>query len=752
MLSLRPSIRTIHLESLNAAQTQAVITSPAYPLQILAGPGTGKTRVLTSRIIHLIKHHGFKPESICAVTFTKRAAAEMQIRLHTMLGGDVASKLVVGTFHSVCLRYLRKYHLEAGLPPTFQVIDEEVAFGLMSNLIRRNTSKIMKMEKSVPFPGPTLAMVSAIKMSEREPKLDSVIELLYLEYQKELRRRGQLDFDDLLVYAVDLFERHPELTRNIKHIFIDEFQDTNSIQYKLAKQFTDSKRTMTVVGDPDQSIYGWRSAVKENMENMYRDLPDCSRVLLEENYRSTGHIVAASDGIISQDIHRIDKHLWTANPRGKLVFTKCFDRTDDETHFFAKEIVRLKIAYGLEYSDFAILMRYNAQSRAIEQALKELNVPCRILNDQRYYYRPQIRAIIAYLRLIDDETVESAFQHVFDVIASSSEPLTTKKIVHIAEKYGVPSMTYLRGPRLELTGLERSLVTSFLHDLDKIRKFAYEGATISQLIDYVVAVIRPELIWDSSPDQVLSWKNIVELKDFATKFQLSKKEMRALKQNAQTACSDSLTRFLLKTFPGEIEEGVGEQVPEVVISTVHRAKGLEWPVVFIPAVEHGFFPVKHVDQKDTEEERRVFFVAATRAQALLFLTHSRSRQGYRSKSACVPSPFLVEALRDQKILYTDEYPVVTADSRIAMYNLLRRDIPNAEEIERDIAISDIPLDPSDAYYLDSNRRPITTFESSQVSLSPVPPLSPNTAQYEAKVMEFESTQALLTWFFRSKSL
>ncbi|EPQ52841.1 UvrD-helicase-domain-containing protein, partial [Gloeophyllum trabeum ATCC 11539] len=628
------------------------------PLQILAGPGSGKTKkVLTSRIAYLILHEHVQPSSICAVTFTNKAAREMKERLTKVIGKAKVDEVKMGTFHALCALFLRRYPTRVGIKSNFTVCDADESKKILKKLLGsykdyleernitldvRSVTSIISKAKSRGESWRALAVrsTSTIELaSQTGHDLNRIIAELYEAYEKYLRENNSLDFDDLLVYGVELFSRNKEVIAWCTHVLVDEFQDTNTLQYELMRHIASVSRCVTIVGDPDQSIYGWRSAEVANLAKMRIDFPSTVQILLEENYRSTASILRACMSIVAQDHSRIQKTLHTSHPDGCCPVLQCFPSEQDEAACIAREIKRLSASSGgmLGWEDFVILLRMNSLSRSLESALRKEGIPCRVLKGQKFFERLEIKDLLAYLQVVDNPDFVPAFERVINVPPRGIGDKTLGEILRTAQ-----------GRRLSPVALVEHIYDSKIPDIKpsikrKVGSFVRTVRELRLAAQRMPADIIRKLISlteyedhlkKTQPDSDARWENVMELMSFASEAaQFDADGLIELKHSAaegpgnREALSESnpLRLFLQASqLSGDSGDGgEGGEKEKVTISTCHSAKGLEWPVVFIPAVEEGTFPFAL--SEDLNEERRLLYVACTRAQNLLYLSHCNKR-------------------------------------------------------------------------------------------------------------------------------
>ncbi|KIR97562.1 DNA helicase II/ATP-dependent DNA helicase PcrA [Cryptococcus deuterogattii 2001/935-1] len=869
-----------YLASLNQAQLKAVTANPSTPLQILAGPGSGKTRVLTCRVAYLVQHYKYSPNEIVAVTFTNKSANEMRKRLQKLLGDKQADRLVLGKLD---LPYLRRYGKLIDLSNNFVIADADDCKKIMSGIIKNRKAAFDEASMSLKE-GVVLSEISKAKAKGEPPEAMAiraaqnrnastntlaVIADLYEEYQLALTEANSLDFDDLLLYALRLFKEAPRVVEDIRHILVDEFQDTNTTQYELLKRFAKAHKGVSVVGDPDQAIYGWRSAEIENLNKMTKDFPGVEAIYLEENYRSTGSILDAAHAIVSQDRQRIQKSLFTSHPKSTPVTLKVFSAPVIEGSFISTEIKRL-IAYSgglLGYNDFAILLRYNALSRVIESSLQKDSIPNRIVGGHKFFERMEIKDLLAYLQLADnpgfnlnsDSSTQPAFVRVVNVPKRSIGDKTLTDILSTAKSMKISPMELCERvtdgeaiPTNIKPGVKKSLA-NFVGVVRKLRRAAERGASVADLIKMIIEKVNyEEYLRTSQPDWDSRWENVKELISYSVtvaeeQARLSEsqsgstleergfmpansaavealvneayekgkgkevKQERNLKkekegkraypmfrrrtsgnnisdQECDTSSATSRsrsgsitvnTKSILprkgsvrtnETHGGVIEllssddedQGVKPDIkpkkkvadmvkqssvayaspdlveslvnapdnltplayflqtsmlstdtesgqddastPKVTITTVHAAKGLEWPVVFIPAVEQGTYPsYRCTEPHEIAEERRLLYVAMTRAQSFLIMSYCQFRMMGGEENNKEASEFLGDVMRNQPGLLATDQPNVDMIVRKQISAMLCRPAPD-EEMTKDMIMKHVRIAP-----------PLSTWDSPESS-------------------------------------
>ncbi|KAJ3808888.1 P-loop containing nucleoside triphosphate hydrolase protein [Lentinula aff. lateritia] len=666
--------------------------SPQTPLQILAGPGSGKTKasdiVLTSRIAHLILHHHLPASSICAVTFTNKAANEMKVRLTKVIGKEKTSEVRMGTFHALCALFLRKYARSILLDGNFTICDAEESKKIVSPLLKKYKDDLAAKDISLKE-GTVLALISKAKakgLSSRDflrevqarnhgPKdsnelltssttvndIDFVVAEIYDAYEKTLRKNNSLDFDDLLLFGVKLFTTNLDSVKWCQHVLVDEFQDTNVTQYDLMKAIAYA-RCVTVVGDPDQSIYGWRSAEVGNLARMRKDFSSAEQIFLEQNYRSTASILQASLAIVAEDKTRIQKSLHTSHPVGPTPVLRSFSSEQMEALFFAGEIKRIVAHMGgvLNWGDFVILLRFNALSRTIESALQKEGIPSRVLNGHKFFERVEIKDLLAYLQLVDNPQFVPAFVR---AINTPARGMGEKSVAKLLARADVSNLTLVdlaekihSGTTSDIKPAVKRKIGPFVSSIRILKQMASENARPSDLIRRLVELISYEdHLRKTQPDWESRWENVQELITFASDVQSDWQDGLAVtaSEDAQTSRETPLRLFLqasMLSSEGDQQSKEAEN-EKVTISTCHSAKGLEWPVVMVPAVEQGTFPFYRTD--DVEEERRLLYVACTRAQSLLYLSYATQRKVSGETKTRDLSPFVSSVIRRIPSLFVE---------------------------------------------------------------------------------------------------
>jgi DNA helicase-2/ATP-dependent DNA helicase PcrA len=620
-------------------EQQAAVAHGDGPLMILAGAGTGKTRVLVHRIERLVKD-GCEPWSILAVTFTNKAAGEMRHRLRALLGSR-ADAMWIGTFHATCARLLRRYGEHVGLTKSFVIFDDDDQIKMVERMLKETSLDDQVSARTI------LSRFDRAKNRGVDPRTvktgayDDVVERIYPMYQAQLAKENAVDFNDLILKTLDLFKAEDparQLGTRFRHVLVDEFQDTNLVQYELVSKLAAATRNLTVVGDDDQSIYAWRGAEPRNLLDFDRDFPDATVVKLEHNYRSTQMILDAANGIIQKNRDRHDKALWTDHQGGDPI--EIYQAGDErgEAYYVAQSIRRLIDEGPLSPSDIAILYRTNAQSRVLEEHLRAARVPSKVIGAQSFFERKEVKDVIGYLRLLGNPAADSAFERIVNVPARGLGDTTVDRL-RSAMRAGVGTM--LDAARLaargEVAGIgpaPRKKLQAFVELLDGLIDVIQQGASVAETIIQVVdrSGLRAKLEADESSESRDRLDNLAELVTLASDFDEESEEPQ------------SVEAFLERIALSAPSDQSATQ-ESVVLMTIHIAKGLEWPVVFITGMEDGLFPSMREregvnEDAALEEERRLAYVAITRARNRLVLTHARTRRVWGEIRLQGPSRFL----------------------------------------------------------------------------------------------------------------
>ncbi|MCD6568444.1 MAG: UvrD-helicase domain-containing protein [Dehalococcoidia bacterium] len=632
------------LSGLNSAQKQAVETVDG-PVLVLAGPGSGKTRVITHRIAYLVRLCGVDPHQIMAVTFTNKAAREMKSRLEQLVS-QACDALTVGTFHAICARILRIEGKAIGLDSRFIIYDDADQM----NLIKRCLQELNIDHKQY-SPRVVLSSISAAKSRLVGPErysmqansyFEEIVLRVYQLYQSLLAQNRAVDFDDLLMKTVQLFEKHPQVLDGYRsrylHILVDEFQDTNVAQYALVRQLAGKDHDICVVGDPDQSIYSWRSADPGNILNFEKDYPLAKEVFLEQNYRSTKIILEVAQEVISVNARRKPKSLWTENDTGSKVSVFDSYNEEEEARCVVSEIERLVRQEGMSFRDCAVMYRVNAQSRALEDTFVRCGVPYKLVGGTRFYQRQEVKEIIAYLRLIRYPQDSVSLARVINVPRRGIGRNTIDGLYESAKSQGVSLYDAVKeavekgvfSPRITLA------LSEFANSVDELAEASCR-LNPAGLLEEVLERFRFKESVLNRENGEERWENVVELKGVAAEY-------------GGPDPRDALDAFLENVSLVADIDGFDRESDAVTLITLHQAKGLEFPVVFISGMEEGVFPYrKSIDNpEEMEEERRLCYVGITRAQERLYLLYSCHRNlfgngltGRRSRFLQDISPHLV---------------------------------------------------------------------------------------------------------------
>lgn len=623
------------LNELNQQQREAVEFNNA-PNMIVAGAGSGKTRVLTYKIAYLLEN-GYESSSILALTFTNKAAKEMKERIVHLIGLK-ANEIWMGTFHSIFAKILRTEASKIGYEPNFSIYDREDSVSLVSNCLQAlNISLDSLSASSVQHKISFLKnqMISAEEYSKQIASnlIEKKIGEVYTEYNKRLKQNNSMDFDDLLLKPIELFNVNQRILAKyrsqFKYILVDEYQDTNKAQYELLKLLTTGKIKICVVGDDAQSIYGWRGADINNMLNFEKDFPKAKTFRLEQNYRSTGKILRAADSIIKNNLNQIKKTLWTKNNDGEdLTIIRSTDEKD-EAFLIAKQIKKEVTARKISLNDIAILYRINSQSRALEEALRREKVPYKIIGGVEFYRRKEVKDLVGYLRILANQEDEESLLRIMNFPQRGIGNTSISKMIDFARKLNISLFTTMSRvfEVIEVKERIQKNVKQFKLLLDKYIKLKNQLSLLeltSALVDElgILKVYKEE----NTQESLQRYDNIQELLSGIAEFS---------KSHPEATIDDFLAEVSLIT-------GLDQYADEhnsITLMTIHSSKGLEFPVVFITGCEEDIFPLNPKFDNDSkiEEERRLFYVALTRAQTKVFISYARSRYrfgevAYQSKS------------------------------------------------------------------------------------------------------------------------
>ena len=627
------------IEGLNNKQKEAVLETEG-PCLVIAGAGSGKTKVLTHKIAYLIAEKNIAPWNILAITFTNKAASEMKERIENLVG-DVAKDIWMGTFHSICVRILRKYIDRIGFDSSFLIFDTQDQRTLVKECLKAlNIDDKMFTDRSV------LSEISNAKNEMLEPIQYSVkyqadfrkakIGEIYSLYQKRLKENNALDFDDIINYTIKILTENPDVleyyTEKFKYVLVDEYQDTNKAQFTLVTILASKYGNITVVGDNDQGIYSFRGADISNILNFEKDFPGTKIIKLEQNYRCTGNILKAANYVIKNNETKYEKKLWTENEEGKLPEIYQGDDEYDEARYIVEQINTLKREEYFKYSDFSILYRMNSQSRAIEDILLREDIPYKVIGGLKFYERKEIKDTIAYLRLIANQSDNIPLKRIINEPKRGIGKTSLDNIEEISQKAGISMYEVIK--HADQYGLNRVFVNSreFVELIEDLRN-KKEETQISELIKMVLnkSGYTKALELENTVEAESRLQNLDELLTVAMEFE-------------EEFAENSLNEFLESITLSSDVDNLEESAESVTLMTLHSAKGLEFPVVFLVGMEEGIFPgYKSIGEpKELEEERRLFYVGITRAKQYLYLTCAKHRTIFGSTSYNAISRFVKE--------------------------------------------------------------------------------------------------------------
>ncbi|MCK4607841.1 MAG: DNA helicase II, partial [Gammaproteobacteria bacterium] len=624
---------------LNSEQ-QSAVTAPVGNLLVLAGAGSGKTRVLVERIVWLLQNEQISPANVLAVTFTNKAAREMRGRLEKLLQIPLET-MWVGTFHGLAHRLLRLHWQEAGLPQTFQILDSEDQFRLIKQIQKsldidqekwpvKQTQWFINQKKD--------EGLRSSHLQQRDDLFAETMGRIYTAYEERCNNSGLVDFAELLLRSHELWLNNQELLQHYRsrfqHILVDEFQDTNSIQYAWIKNLAGKSSYLTAVGDDDQSIYGWRGAKIENIHRFSKDFAATKIIRLEQNYRSTNNILTAANAVIANNDNRLGKRLWTDSAEGELITLYAAFNEIDEARFIANQIRQQQDNDNIAYHDIAILYRSNAQSRVLEEQLIDAGIPYRIYGGRKFFERAEIKDALAYLRLIANRDDDAAFMRIVNVPTRGVGNVTLAALRDYANENKLSLWSAVA--QIKLTSRASNALQSFCELIDSATA-AVQNFPLDEQIEHLLYCtgLREYFARDKSATGRMRLENLDEL-------------VSACRQFAVDA-DDSKSTAILQAFLAHaaLEAGDAEATDAddgVQLMTLHSAKGLEFPIVFLGGMESGLFPhyASLEDSHKLEEERRLCYVGMTRAMRKLYLTYACSRRLHGSETYRQPSKFLRE--------------------------------------------------------------------------------------------------------------
>ncbi len=635
----------MNLDYLNDRQKEAVLYGDG-PLLILAGAGSGKTSVLTARVAYLIKERGVDPRSIVAITFTNKAAKEMKDRIIKEVG-SIGYSIQISTFHSFGLRIIKENHNLLGYDRNFTILDSDDSLTVIKKIL-----KDMNIDSKRCNPKFIKNRISSCKNEMITPdkyrafvndEVSDIIYKVYKKYQETLLRNNSLDFDDLLVKPIELFTKHPDVLASyqemFKYIFIDEYQDTNEAQYTLSKMISAKYKNICVVGDDAQSIYSWRGANFKNILNFEKDYKDAKVILLEQNYRSTKTILNAANSVIKNNVQKKDKNLWTENEEGeKIKYVRALDEKD-EASFVTKEVKKLRNE-GVSLDDIAVLYRTNAQSRTIEEGFLNSNIPYRIVGAYAFYSRKEIKDLLAYLKLIYNPKDDVSLTRVINYPKRKIGPKTIDNLSMDAILNDTSMFDVIK------SGKELAFKNMILEMKEKS-----EELSLTETIDMVLlkSGIKSDLESEHTLEADIRLENLEEFKSITKTFE---------EESGIASLEDFLNEVSLVS---DVNDEKNDNTPKVTLMTIHSVKGLEFSYVFVIGMEENIFPhVNSLEEGSLEEERRLCYVAITRAKKKLYLVNALRRMLFGRSSVNMPSRFINEI--DKKYIDMPEKKVNVIDS------------------------------------------------------------------------------------------
>ncbi|MFU0762235.1 DNA helicase PcrA [Staphylococcus pasteuri] len=633
------------VKNMNTEQSEAVRTTEG-PLLIMAGAGSGKTRVLTHRIAYLLDEKDVSPYNILAITFTNKAAKEMKARVEQLVGEE-AQVIWMSTFHSMCVRILRRDADRIGIERNFTIIDPTDQKSVIKDVLKNENIDSKRFEPRM-FIGAISNLKNELKTPEDAQKEandyhSQMVATVYKGYQRQLSRNEALDFDDLIMTTINLFERVPEALEyyqnKFQYIHVDEYQDTNKAQYTLIKLLANKFKNLCVVGDSDQSIYGWRGADIQNILSFEEDYPDAKTIFLEQNYRSTKTILNAANEVIKNNTERKPKGLWTANTGGDKINYYEATTERDEAEYVVKEIMKHQ-RNGKKYSDMAILYRTNAQSRVLEETFMKSNIPYTMVGGQKFYDRKEIKDLLSYLRVIANSNDDISLQRIINVPKRGVGPSSVEKIQTYAVQNNISMFDALG--EVDFIGLSKKVTQECISFYEMIQNLIKEQEflEISEIVEEVLVKSGYRDMLDR--EQTLESRSRLENLDEFMSVPKDYEENTPLEEQ-------SLINFLTDlSLVADIDEADTES--GVTLMTMHSAKGLEFPIVFIMGMEESLFPhiraIKSDDDHEMEEERRICYVAITRAEETLYITNATTRMLFGRSQSNMPSRFLKEIPED----------------------------------------------------------------------------------------------------------
>ena len=633
------------LNTLNAPQREAVKYLDG-PLLVLAGAGSGKTRVITQKIAYLIQECGFAPREIAAITFTNKAAREMQERVSQLLAGVNTKGLTIATFHSLGMQILRQEAEILGYKKQFSILDSSDSFKILSDILATTDKQLLRKTQWQISSWKNAFLTPDQAKANADEELTHAAAKVYQIYQQTLKAYQAVDFDDLIKLPVELFERHPEVLNKwqhkLKYLLIDEYQDTNTCQYKLVKLLTGVEGNFTAVGDDDQAIYGWRGADVENLRQLTQDFTRLKVIKLEQNYRSTVRILRAANQVISNNPKLFEKKLWSELGTGDLIQVSAARDDEHEAESVVMKLMAHKFENRTTYADYAILYRGNHQARIFEQHLRNHKIPYTISGGQSFFDKAEIKDLVSYLRLIANEDDDPAFIRAATTPKKGIGNTTLERLGEYASlhKISLFSAAFEGEFQRELGGRQLDDLLTFCQYINKLQDRATKDPAGEVLNDMLTAIQYESFLYDSEEPRSAEakWKNVLDFVGWLTK----KGE-----DNGDGETRDLLNLTQMVALMSMLEGREDGEPDAVKLSTLHAAKGLEFGHVFLIGVEEGILPHREsVDNDKIEEERRLMYVGITRAQKSLNISWCKKRKRAGETEICEPSRFIEELPSD----------------------------------------------------------------------------------------------------------
>ncbi len=645
------------LNELNPKQKEAVMETEG-PCLVIAGAGSGKTKVLTYKISYLMKEKNIKPWNILAITFTNKAANEMKERVQALVG-DAINDIWLGTFHSICVRILRKFIDRIGFDNSFAIFDTTDQKTLIKNCMKElNIDPKLFTERSIlsEISNAKNDMLTPEKYEERAngDYRREITAKVYHLYQKKLRENNAIDFDDIINFTINILTDNADVleyySEKFKYILVDEYQDTNKSQFMLVSILASRYGNITVVGDNDQSIYRFRGADITNILNFEKDFPGSKIVKLEQNYRCTGNILKAANEVIKHNENKYEKKLWTENDEGALPYVFCGEDEYEEASFIVQEINKLRREEYYKYSDFVVLYRMNSQSRAIEDILRREDIPYKIVGGLKFYERKEIKDTIAYLRLIANPSDNLSLERIINEPKRGVGKTSIENIGNIAAENGISMYQVIKEADKYIPRIYNN-TREFINVIEELRG-----------LDVPISELIKQTLNKTGYTQALKNENTVEAE---SRIENLEEFLTVAMEFEKESADNSLNEFLNSISLSSDTDNIEETDNMVTLMTLHSAKGLEYPVVFLVGMEDGIFPGhKSIDNpEDIEEERRLFYVGITRARNYLYMTFAKKRTIFGSTSYNPPSRFVKEIPADLLDGYEEAMNTQSDDDR-----------------------------------------------------------------------------------------